>query len=110
MTPTHLAARARLAQVRLQRLQQAEFALQISHPDVFVSYRAAKSWALKELSLHPRRYSGDHHDWHVHVFHDTDGYSCSISQYWWSADHSSAVRPTGALAIVQAMLELRAGY
>jgi hypothetical protein len=111
MTPTHLAARDRLAQVRLQRLQQAEFALKISHPDVFVSYRAAKSWATRELKVNSHLYPGDSNSgWDVHVIPDPEGYACSISQYWWSADHCGAVRPTGALAIVQAVLELRAGY
>ena len=100
----------RLMQHRHDRLQQLEFALQISHPQVFTSYKDAKVWALAELSAHPRRYSGDHHDWHVHVFADKEGYACSISQYWWSADHCGASRPTGALAIVQAMLEIQAGY
>ena len=101
---------AQVHQQRANRFSQSEFALQMSHPDVFISYRAAKSWALDELSMHPRRYSGDNHAWSVHVFGDKSGYECSISQYWWSADHCGTQRPTGALAIVQAMLELQAGY
>lgn len=111
MTPKLLSARERLAQVRLQRLQQAEFTLKITHPDVFVSYRAAKSWALSELTRSPHLYSGDStRDWCVHVFAEKDAFSCSISQAWWSADHCGAARPTGALAIVQAMLEMQSGY
>lgn len=107
------AVRSHLSQAdqkRANKLQQLEFALQLSHPQVFTSYRAAKSWALTELSQHPQRYSGDNHDWHVEVFPAQSGYECSISQYWWSADHCGVCRPTGALAIVQAVLELGAGY
>lgn len=95
---------------RQSLLRNWEFELQVQLPEVFTSYRAAKAWALTELSGHPRRYSGDHHGWHVHVFGESSGYACSISQYWWSADHCGDTRPTGALAIVQAVLELRAGY
>jgi hypothetical protein len=105
--------RDKLAPYRLARearLQQAEFVLKISHPEVFVSYRAAKAWALAELAANPKRYGGDHGSWSIHVFAQDEGYACSIHQYWWSADHCGAVRPTGALAIVQAVLEMQAGY
>ena len=97
-------------QHRHDRLQQLEFALQVAHPEILTSYKAAKAWALAELSQHPQRYSGDNHSWSVHVFADKEGFACSISQCWWSADHCGAHRPTGALAIVQAMLEIQAGY
>lgn len=95
-----------------QKLLNLEFELQVSHQQVFVNYRMAKSWALKRLQKTPRKYGGDAHEWHVHVFREaaTGMFCCSISQYWWSADHCGAERPTGALAIVQAMLELEAGY
>jgi hypothetical protein len=101
---------AQVKQKRANKFSQAEFALQISHPEVFISYKAAHTWALHELSTHPQRYSGDNHAWHVHVHGDPAGYECSISQYWWSADHCGALRPTGALAIVQSVLELQVGY
>lgn len=102
---------AQRKQNQLRMLQHTEFALQVLHPDVFVSYRAAKSWAFQELQGNPVRYSGEpDHGWCVSVFADNQGFACSISQAMWNADHCGAVRPTGALAIVQAMLELRTGY
>lgn len=96
---------------KLDRLQRAEFALKMSHPEVFVSYRAAHSWALAELNRTPSRYMGDPlYGWCVDVCAHKEGYACSVSQVWWNADHCGAVRPTGALAIVQAVLEMQAGY
>lgn len=106
--------REALAQMKLNklhRLQHAEFALKISHPEVFVSYRAALAWAHQELTDNPARYTGDPEmRWCVNVFEHKDGYACSVSQAWWAADHCGEVRPTGALAIVQAVLEMQSGY
>lgn len=114
MSYTPVTWREALAQMKLNklhRLQHAEFALQISHPEVFVSYRAAKAWALQELHRAPSRYMGDPmYGWCVNVFEHKEGYACSVSQAWWSADHCGGERPTGALAIVQAMLEMQSGY
>lgn len=96
-----------------QTLLNLEFELQLSHPQVFTSYRAAKRWAEHTLKKHPKKYGGDDHGWLVHVFKTdltTNQFACSISQYWWNADHCGTERPTGALAIVQVMLEMQAGY
>lgn len=96
---------------KLQRLQHTEFDLKLTHPDVFVSYRAALAWAHQELTDNPARYTGDPEmGWCVSVYAEDPGYVCSISQTWWAADHCGEVRPTGALAIVQAVLEMQSGY
>ena len=99
---------------RLQRLQQTfqqlEFDLWVKNPDVFNSFRAAKRWALVELTRAPYLYSGDRAEWHVDIIKNPLGYECSISQHWWAADHVGSSRPTAALAIVQAVLELQAGF
>ena len=105
---SHFQARKALQE---QRIAEAEFLLKMHHPEVFVSYRAAKSWALAQLNKHPDRYTGDdQYGWCVHAYKDPDGYCCSISQTWWAGDHCGQTRPTAALAIVQAMLELQVGY
>lgn len=115
MTQVHFRSvkewRAYREQQKAKLLTILEFELWMHSPDVFTSYRAARKWAFETLEANPGQFDGFHDiSWDVNLIKCDDGYECSVSQYCWSADHCGAVKRTGAQAIVQAVLELKAGY
>lgn len=83
-----------------------EFIIQCTHPQVFESYRQAVSWARAKLSNHVRIAQYKPESWCICLHASSDGYACSISQPGWSSDYTGDVRSTGALAVVQCVLEL----
>lgn len=83
-------------------LKDAEFALMVQNPEIFTSMKKAHRWASGSLaSIHPDE------SWCIYVIREDDGqFCCSISQPSWPGDHCGDKRSTGALAIIQAVLEL----
>jgi hypothetical protein len=93
-----------LQKKRQQALELKEFVLMLSHPQIFVSYRAAKAWALAEIK------DDENSHWIIQVVKENDLFCCCISQPSWPGDHCGTHRATAALAVTQAVMELQVGF
>lgn len=83
-------------------LADREFALNLQNPDIFHSALKAHSWAKEVLKAH----DNDKEPWYIQLVREKDGSFCAaISQASWAGDHCGQPRGTGALAIIQAVLE-----
>jgi hypothetical protein len=85
--------------------QYAEVARAVEQvpPHITSNVLVAWRWAKDRLM----RREGDGHCFHLH--RKRSGISCSFAKPEWAGDHAGEVMPTGALAIVQAVLEYEHG-